>query len=50
MTDEKKLQEEEMELEMELDLEDLEEVSGGSLRNAFVKKTGDITENMKNNV
>lgn len=48
MADEKKnMQEEE---EMELDLENLDQVSGGSLRNVYVKKTSDITDNMRKNV
>lgn len=48
MADEKKL---EVELEEEeLELDDLDQVSGGSMRNVAIRKTSDITDNMKNNI
>lgn len=48
MAEEKKVQEAEEEMELELD--DLEKVTGGSMKNVYVKKTSDITENMRKNV
>ncbi len=49
MAEEKNMQEAEAE-EMELELDDLEKVTGGSMKNVYVKKTSDITENMRKNV
>ena len=36
--------------EEELELDDLDQVSGGSMRNVRVRKTSDITDNMKKNI
>ncbi|MCI5994953.1 MAG: hypothetical protein MRZ45_03235 [Blautia sp.] len=47
---EEKKNQEILEGEMELDMDDLDDVTGGSMRNAHVGKTGDITDNMKKNV
>ncbi len=38
-----------VEEEQELDLESLEQVSGGSMKNVYIKKTSDLTENMIKN-
>lgn len=46
---EEKKNQEILEGEMELDMDDLDDVTGGSMRNAYVGKTGDITDNMKKN-
>ena len=55
MSDEKQKKEENKEIEkskeiMELDDEELEQASGGSLRDVVVNKTKDITDSMKKRI
>lgn len=40
----------EMEAERELDLEDMEQVTGGSLRDVYYEKTKDIDDSIKERI